>query len=90
MLGFSLDANAGDVLKLDLALLSGNLNIGVAVLSDKNEVIYFSALSGLKSQTTLFTLPAAGKYTIGMMRLALLPPVAPEPTVVQITGTLNP
>jgi hypothetical protein len=39
---------------------------------------------------TRFTLPTAGQYTIGVFRIDLLPPAAPEATAFQVQGTLNP
>jgi hypothetical protein len=38
---------------------------------------------------TRFTLPTAGKYTIGVFRISLVEPAQVEPTVFQLKGVLN-
>ena len=90
ILGFQFDANAGDVMVLDFSKLSGNLNLGLVVLSANNEVVFQASLVTSESLSTRLTLPSAGQYTIGVFRIDLLPPAAPEATAFQITGTLNP
>lgn len=88
--GFTLDAAAGDTLDLTFTRMSGNLNLGLVVLSGNNEVVFQASLVTSQTLTTRFTLPSAGTYTIGVFRVDLLPPAAPEATAFQVTGTLNP
>jgi hypothetical protein len=90
VLGLTFDASAGDTFALDFARTSGNLNLGVVVLSANNEVVFQASLVTSQSLSTRLTLPSAGQYTIGVFRIDLLPPAAPEATQFQITGTLNP
>jgi len=88
--GFNLDASAGDTLDLTFTRLSGNLNLGLVVLSADNQVVFQASLVTSTTLNTRFTLPTAGTYTIGVFRIDLLPPAAPEATAFQVQGTLNP
>ncbi len=88
--GFTLDANAGDKLDLTFTRLSGNLNLGLAVLSADNKIVYQASLVNTERMNALFTLPAAGTYTIGVYKIDLIPVDAPENTAFQLTGVLNP
>lgn len=90
ILGYTLDAAANDTLALSFTRLSGNLNLGLVVLSADNKVVFQASLVTSSALTTTFTLPAAGQYTIGVFRIDLLPPAAPEPTAFQLQATLNP
>lgn len=90
ILGYRLDANAGDTLALSFTRLSGNLNLSLVVLSADNKVVFQASLVTSSKLTTEFTLPSAGQYTIGVFRIDLLPPAAPEATAFQVTATLNP
>ena len=90
VLGLTFDASVGDTFALDFARTSGNLNLGIVVLSANNEVVFQASLVTSQSLSTRLTLPSAGQYTIGVFRIDLLPPAAPEATQFQITGTLNP
>lgn len=88
--GFTLDANAGDIFDITVTRISGNLNLGVVVLSSDNKVVFYGGLITSESLSTRLTLPSAGQYTIGIFRVDLLPPDAPQATAFQVTGTLNP
>ncbi|MBZ0300536.1 MAG: hypothetical protein K8J31_12380 [Anaerolineae bacterium] len=90
ILGFQIDASAGDVLDLSLNRLSGNLNLGLVVLSSSSEVVSYGGLITGDTLSTRLTLPSAGQYTIGVFRVDLLPPADPQATAFQVTGTLNP
>lgn len=90
ILGYTVDANANDTLALGFSRLSGNLNLGLVVLSADNKVVFQASLVTSSELTTKFTLPTAGTYTIGIFRIDLLPPTAPEATAFQLTATLNP
>jgi len=90
ILGYTLDANAGDKLDLSFARLSGNLNLGLVVLSAENQVVFQASLVTSETMSTRLTLPNTGQYTIGVFRIDLLPPAAPEATAFQVQGTLNP
>lgn len=90
IMGFTLDAAAGDTLDLAVNRVSGNLNLGLVVLSADNKVVFQASLVTSQTLNTRFTLPSAGTYTIGVFRVDLLPPAAPEATAFQVTGTLNP
>lgn len=90
VLGYTVDAAANDTLALAFTRLSGNLNLGLVVLSADNKVVFQASLVTSSELTTKFTLPTAGTYTIGVFRIDLLPPAAPEATAFQLTATLNP
>lgn len=84
ILGFVFDGKAGTPAELTVTRLSGNLNLGVVVLSEDNKVVYQASLVTSSVMTTTFSVPADGKYTVGLFRVDLLPPAAPEPTAVQV------
>ncbi len=42
-----------------------------------------------RTLATPFTLPAAGAYTIGVFRIALVEPEAVEPTVFRLRGAVG-
>ena len=88
--GFTVDAHANDTFALDFKRLAGNLNLGMAVLSPDNKIVFQASLVTSDTLSTQFTLPIDGTYTIGVYKIDLLPPAAPENTAFQITGTLNP
>ncbi len=91
ILGFTFDAAAGDTLDLAFNRLPpGNLNLGLVVLSADNQVVFQASLVTSSTLSTGFTLPSDGTYTIGVFRIDLLPPTAPEATAFQVTATLNP
>lgn len=90
ILGYTLNASADDVLDLTFTRLSGNLNLGLVVLWADNQVVFQASLVTSETLSTRFTLPSAGQYTIGVFRIDLLPPAAPEATAFQLQATLNP
>lgn len=90
ILGYTVDAAANDTLALGFTRLSGNLNLGLVVLSADNQVVFQASLVTSSELTTKFTVPTAGTYTIGVFRIDLLPPAAPEATAFQLTAILNP
>jgi hypothetical protein len=88
--GYTLDgASAGQTLSLDFTRLSGNLNLGMVVLSANNEVVFQASLVTSQTLSTTIPLPSAGQYTIGVFQISLLPPAAPEPTTFQLNTALN-
>ena len=88
--GFVVDAEAGDTLDLSYTRESGNMNLGLVVLSESNEVFFQASLVTSESLSTRFTLPEAGQYTIGIFRISLVEPTEPEPTLFQIKGVVTP
>lgn len=88
--GFVVNAEAGDTLDLSYARSDGNMNLGLVVLSENNEVFFQASLVTSESLSTRFTLPEAGEYTIGIFRINLVEPAEAEPTLFQIKGVLNP
>ncbi|MBI1282413.1 MAG: hypothetical protein GC179_30080 [Anaerolineaceae bacterium] len=90
IIGFNIDATANDNLALGFNRLSGNLNLGLVVLSADNKVIFQASLVTTSEFNAKFTLPTTGTYIIGIYRIDLLPPNPPETTAFQITATLNP
>jgi hypothetical protein len=90
VLGYTFVAAANDNLAFSFNRVSGNLNLGLVVLSADNKVIFQASLVTASKLNAEFTLPTAGTYTIGIYRIDLLPPDAPEATAFQISVTLNP
>lgn len=84
ILGYTFSASAGDKLDLSFTRASGNLNLGLVVLSADNKVVYMAAMVTSETMTTRFTVPAAGEYTIGVFRLDLMSPPDPQPTAFQL------
>ncbi len=87
ILGFTLNATAGDTLDLSYTRVSGNMNLGLVMLSENNEVFFQASLVTTASRSTTFTLPTAGVYTIGLFRISLVEPDEMEPTVFQLKLT---
>jgi hypothetical protein len=87
--GFTFDGKAGSTVELGVKRLSGNLNLGVVVLSADNKVVFQASLVTSSALTTTFSLPSDGQYTIGVFRVDLLPPDAPQPTAFQVTAKVS-
>ncbi len=79
----------GDVLALDYERVSGNMNLGLVVLSENNEVFFQASLVTSETLATQFTLPDSGAYTIGVFRIALVEPDEVEPTVFRLRGAVG-
>ncbi|MAS36277.1 MAG: hypothetical protein CL610_19895 [Anaerolineaceae bacterium] len=90
ILGYLVNGNEGEVLELHFTRLSGNLNLGLIVLSQSNELVFQASLITTNNFTTQLTLPSTGDYTVGVFRVDLLPPEAPQPTTFQIQAVVNP
>jgi hypothetical protein len=90
VIGFTLNATANDILDLKFDRTSGNLNLGVVVLFGQDQVLFYGGLIASNTLSTTLTLPSDGQYTIGVFRVDLVPPAAPEATAFQVLGTLNP
>jgi len=88
--GLTVDAKAGDKFSLNYTRLSGNVNLGLAVLSASNEVIFQASLVTSDMLTTTFTFPTAGTYTIGLFRVNLVTVANPQPTQIVINGKIIP
>jgi len=84
ILGFILDATAGDTLDLSYTRVSGNMNLGLVVLSEDNEAFFQASLVTSEALATTFTLPDTGQSTIGVFRISLVEPEAVKPTVFQL------
>jgi hypothetical protein len=84
ILGYVFDGKANSTPELTFTRLSGNLNLGLVVLSEDNKVVYQASLVTSKAMTTTIELPKDGKYTVGVFRIDLLPPAAPEATAFQV------
>jgi hypothetical protein len=89
ILGYTLDGKAGNTVELGVNRLSGNLNLGVVVLSADNKVVFQASMVTSSALTTTFTLPSDGQYTIGVFRIDLLPPDSPEPTAFQVMAKVS-
>ena len=90
ILGYTLAAKKGDVLDLAFTRVSGNLNLGLVVLSPDNKVFYQASLVNTDTMDARFTLTTQGLYTIGIFRIDLIPPDNPQETSFTIQGKLNP
>jgi len=78
--GYSFSGNADETVTLEFTRQSGNLNLGIVVLSADNQVAFQASLLNSNSLTTEFALPVDGDYTIGVFRIELLTVDAPEAT----------
>jgi hypothetical protein len=90
ILGFTFEAEQGDVFDLSYARVSGNLNLGLVVISETNDVVFQTSLVLSETVSTRFTIPVTGQYTVGVFKIDLLPPDNPEPTAFQLKVDLNP
>lgn len=88
--GYTFTANQGDQFALSFTRQGGNLNLGIAVITSNNVVVFESSLMNARVLITQFTLPVTGDYTIGVYRSSLLQPTDAQATSFQITGTVNP
>jgi hypothetical protein len=84
VLGFTFNGKANDVLDLTFTRVSGNLNVGLVVLSSDNKVVFQASLITSKTLNTQFIVPYDGTYTIGVFRIDLLAPSKPEATAFQL------
>ena len=90
LFAYTIDAEGGSTLDLTFSKLSGNLNLSFVVLSSDNQLLFQTNLVSLSELKTSLTLPNAGTYTIGIYRIDLVPPAAPEATAFQVQARLNP
>jgi hypothetical protein len=84
IIGFTYDSQANTVLDLAFARLTGNLNLGIVVLSPENEVVFQVSLITSNTFSTQVVLPTAGEYVVAVFRIDLRPPQAPEGTAFQL------
>jgi len=87
--GYSFSAEAGQTMSFDFTRTDGNLNLGVVLLSGDNQVAFQASLVTSNTLSTELTIPASGEYTLGVFRIELIPPDAPENTTFTLTGSLN-
>lgn len=89
ILGYTLDADTGSRVDLTINRLSGNLSIGVVVLSEDNKTIFQASLVTSTSLTTSLILPSSGRYTFGIFRIELVPLDNPEATAFELSVKLG-
>lgn len=89
ILGYAFDGTAGEAFTLNFGRNSGNLNLGLVVLSADNEVAFQASLVNSNLLVTNFTLPSTGQYTIGIFRIDLVPVENPQPTQFRLNGTIG-
>jgi len=89
ILGFTVEVTEGAMLELSYTRVSGNLNLGIAVMSPDSKIVFQASLVASETLSTQLKLPTSGEYTIGVFRVELSPPTAPEPTVFQIRGIIR-
>ncbi|MBZ0294905.1 MAG: hypothetical protein K8L99_20250 [Anaerolineae bacterium] len=85
--GFTLDANSGERYSFEFTRMSGNINLGIAILSPDNQVVFYGGMIAGDVLSTQVTFPTSGQYTIGVFQVDLLPPDAPEATTFQIMAS---
>ena len=68
---------------------SGNLNLGLVVLSADNKVFFQTSFVTSSALSTTLTLPTAGKYTIGVFRISLVEPTKAEATAFELKAQLR-
>jgi hypothetical protein len=89
ILGYTFDAKANNLLDLSFKRESGNLNLGLVILSADNKVYFQTSLVTSSALSTTLTLPTAGKYTIGIFRISLVDPKQPAATAFELQGRLR-
>jgi hypothetical protein len=89
IIGFTAGAEAGNVLDLRFTRLSGNLNLGIVVLSPDNKVEFQVSLITSNTFSTQIVLPITGEYIVGVFRIELNPPENPEGTAFQVQMQLQ-
>lgn len=87
--GFSFSAEAGQAMSLDFTRTAGNLNLGIVLLSADNQVAFQASLVTSTTLSTDLVIPVSGEYTLGVFRIDLIPPSAPENAAFTLTTTLN-
>lgn len=87
--GFTFEGIEGATVSLEFNRLSGNVALGLAVISDSNQIAYMSALVSSTAMSLTFTLPSAGQYTIGVFRIDLVPLPSPEATSFTVEATMG-
>lgn len=85
IIGYQFEGNMADSVDLSFTRFSGNLNVGLAVIDNGNNVVYQASLVNTITMSAQFTLPATGEYTVGIFPIYLLPPDNPEATTFQMT-----
>ena len=85
--GYSFSGSAGETVTLDFERQSGNLNLGLVVLSADNQVAFQASFINSQTLNTTFMLPVDSDYTVGVFRIDLSSVDAPEPT--SFTVSLN-
>jgi hypothetical protein len=89
ILGYTFDAKANNTLDLSFKRESGNLNLGLVVLSADNKVYFQTSFVTSSALSTTLTLPTAGKYTIGIFRISLVEPKQPAATAFELQARLR-
>lgn len=89
ILGYTLEARANATLDLSFKRESGNLNLGLVVLSSDNKVYFQTSLVTSSAMTTTLTLPTAGEYTVGVFRVDLVEPSRPAATAFELLARLR-
>jgi hypothetical protein len=87
--GFTFDGSENQRVTLDFTRISGNVNLGLALLYGDNTIVYQASLITSESMSTNLTLPFSGGYTIGVFRIDLLPPATPQASAFQVQVIQN-
>ena len=87
--GYSFEAQEGQTMTLDLTRTGGNLNLGIVLLSAGNQVAFQASLVTSNSLSTELVIPFSDEYTLGVFRIDLIPPDAPENTSFTVSAILN-
>lgn len=81
---FTFEAQALELVELNVERSTGNLNVGVVVVDSDNTVIYLAHLITGRTLATQIEVPAAGEYAIGFYPLPIPPPAPPQATVITV------
>ncbi|MEO0594949.1 MAG: hypothetical protein AAFV98_13680 [Chloroflexota bacterium] len=87
---YSITANQGDTVQIDLSRVAGNLNLGVVIVDADGQPVFFSTLIANETLSEAWVAPSTGDYTAGVFPLIAILTDAPESTVFQISVVLNP
>jgi len=89
IIGYTLNLEPNDVVTLNFSRQSGNLNLGIVVLTEQNFVAFQAVSITSNIILTDFVALVPGEYTIGVFQVNLSPPPAPEPTAFQLELTVS-
>lgn len=88
--GFTFNGQLGQRLNLQYVRKLGNLNVGIAIMSPTNKVVFQTVLISSDVLITRLQLDETGQYTIGVFRASVNSPITLESTSFELQGNIEP